>query len=66
MRRKSTLWLFVVIALLAIAFYLWGSSNTPLGQPPLVALNRANLLDFQQSFNAAAAESRIVLLLSPT
>lgn len=66
MRRKTGLWLIVVIALLAVAFYLWGSSHTPPGQPPLVALNNANVVEFQQSFNAAVADTRIVLLLSPT
>lgn len=66
MRRKSTLWLIVAIALLVLAFYLWGSSHTPPGQPPLVSLNNTNVIDFQQSFNAAATDTRIVLLLSPT
>ena len=66
MTRKSTLWLIVVIPLLAVAFYLWGSSHTPPGQPPLMSLNNANFIDFQQTFNAAASDMRIVLLLSPT
>lgn len=64
--RKSALWSIVAIVLLAVAFYLWGSNHTPAGQPPLVLLNQANVADFQQSFNAAAANTRIVLLLSPT
>lgn len=66
MRRKTTLWLVIVIALVAMAFYLWGSSRTPAGQPPLLSLNNANVMDFQQTFDAAAADTRIVLLLSPT
>lgn len=66
MTRKGTFWLIVVIVFLAVAFYLWGSSHTPPGQPPLVSLNNANVIDFQQSFNAAASNTRIVLLLSPT
>jgi hypothetical protein len=49
-----------------IGFYLWGSSSTPPGQPPLVSLNEANVSHFQQSFNAAISNTRIVLLLSPT
>jgi hypothetical protein len=36
------------------------------GQPPLVSFNEANALQFQQTFNAAVSETRIVLLLSPT
>ena len=66
MTRKSTLWVIVLIAVLAVAFYLWGSSHTPPGQPPLVSLDNANVIDFQQSFNAAASDTRIVMLLSPT
>ena len=66
MTRKRVLWLAVAIAILAVGFYLWGSSSTPPGQPPLVSLNDANVSQFQQSFNAAASKTRIVLLLSPT
>ncbi len=66
MTRKRIVWLMVAIVVLAAIFYLWGSSQTPPGQPPLVSLNEANLADFQQSFNAASDKTRIVLLLSPT
>lgn len=66
MTRKQTLWVILAIVLLAVAFYLWGSSKTPLGQPPLVSLKQSNPADFQQAFNAAARDTRIVLLLSPT
>ena len=66
MTRNRVLWLIVAIALVVIAFYLWGSSLTPSGQPPLVLLNDSNAAEFQQSFNAASADTRIVLLLSPT
>ena len=66
MTGKRAFWLIVAIVLLAAGFYLWGSSQTPPGQPPLVSLNQSNAADFQQAFNAAAADMRIVLLLSPT
>lgn len=66
MTRKRALWLVVAIALVALAFYLWGSSHTPPGQPPLVSLDQANVSQFQQDFNAANSETRVVLLLSPT
>ena len=66
MTRKRVLWLIFTVALLAVAFYLWGSSHTPPGQPPLVSLDHANVVEFQQRFNAASADTRIVLLLSPT
>jgi hypothetical protein len=66
MTRRRALWLIVVVTLLAAAFYLWGSSHTPNGQPPLVSLNQGNVTNFQHSFDAAAADTRLVLLLSPT
>ena len=66
MTRKRMLFLIVTIALLAVAFYFWGSTYTPPGQPPLVSLSDANLVDFQHSFNAVAVDTRTVLLLSPT
>ena len=66
MTRRRTGWLIFAITLLAIGFYLWGSSSTPPGQPPLVFLNQSNVAQFQQSFNAAISETRVVLLLSPT
>ncbi|HLH10067.1 MAG TPA: hypothetical protein VKW78_22720 [Terriglobales bacterium] len=66
MTRKRALWLVVAIALVALVFYLWGSSHTPPGQPPLVSLDQANVSQFQQDFNAANSDTRVVLLLSPT
>jgi hypothetical protein len=66
MTRKRALWLVFAIAVLAVGFYLWGSTSTPPGQPPLVSLNENNVSELQQSFNAAFSKTRIVLLLSPT
>jgi hypothetical protein len=66
MTRNRALWLVFAIMILAVGFYLWGSSSTPPGQPPLISLNEGNVGQFQQSFNAAISNTRIVLLLSPT
>ena len=66
MTRRRALWFVAVVTLLAVAFYLWGSSHTPNGQPALVSLDPWNIANFQQSFDAAAADTRLVLLLSPT
>lgn len=66
MSRKRALWLLFAIAIVVVGFYLWGSSSTPPGQPALVSLNVGNVSQFQQSFNAEARNTRIVLLLSPT
>ena len=66
MAKRRALLLFLVIAILVVGFYFWGSSSVPPGQPPLVSLSEANVSQFQQSFNAAISNTRIVLLLSPT
>jgi hypothetical protein len=66
MNRKQTLALVVAFVLVAVGYYFWGSSHTPPGQPPLVSLNQGNVTQFQQSFNADAGSTRLVLLLSPT
>ena len=63
---KRALWFIVAMGLLAVAFYLRGSNHTPPGQPPLMSLNHGNARNFQQSFDAAVADTRLVLLLSPT
>jgi hypothetical protein len=66
MTRKRALWLMVAIALLLIGFYLYGSSRTPAGQPPLESLTKSNVADFQQRFDTATRYTRVLLLLSPT
>ena len=66
MTRRRALGLLFAIAILAVGFYLWGSSPTPPCQPPLVSLSEANVSKFQQDFDAAISNTRIVLLLSPT
>jgi len=40
--------------------------DVPTGQPPLVRIDNATLEDMKNAFNAAAARTRIVALLSPT
>jgi hypothetical protein len=47
MTRRRTLWLFFAIGIGTIGFYLWGSSATPPGQPPLVSLTETNVSQFQ-------------------
>ena len=66
MTPKRAAWLVFAMAIVAVGLYLWGSSATPPGQPPLVSLGLSNVSQFQQSFNAAFSNTRIVLLLSPT
>ena len=66
MTRKRALWLVAGIVLLAVGFYLYGSNRPPSGQPPLTALDKSNIGDFQRDFDSASAYTRILLLLSPS
>ncbi len=66
MTRNRALLLVFAIVILAVGLYFWGPSSTPPSQPPLVSLNEANVSQFQQSFDAAVSNARIVVLLSPT
>jgi hypothetical protein len=57
----------ILAALLLFAgVYLWGPSKTPAGQPPLSILSPSSFSEFQNAFDSAPDEPRIILLLSPT
>jgi hypothetical protein len=58
--------LLVTVGLLALAGHFYGGAKVPAGQPPLASLTPENFDQFRTAFNAASAEVRIVLLLSPT
>jgi hypothetical protein len=46
--------------------HLFASRRTPAGQPPLTFLAGAGSGGLREAFNAAASETRILVLLSPT
>ena len=48
------------------ASYKFGPRQTPPGQPPLVYLNNQNLEELRAAFNAAADQTRVLAMLSPT
>lgn len=67
MRHRKLLVLAVIVAaLIGAAWYQFGGHRTPEGQPPLADLNAASLDQLRADFNAAADETRMILLLSPT
>lgn len=66
MKRPWVIGLSVVIVLLALGLYLTRGSDTPAGQPPLVDLKAASVPELQTEFNLESANSRVILLLSPT
>lgn len=69
-RLKRFWWVPLVVALAAFllygAWYSWGPRITPAGQPPLAVLDAGSSGSFVTQFNAAAGETRLLLLLSPT
>lgn len=46
--------------------YLHGGSQVPPGQAPLQPLTAQSVAAFKDQFNAASAEVRVLVLLSPT
>jgi hypothetical protein len=68
MMKRSIAALVLLSAVLAgsAAWYYWGPSTAPEGQPPLIVLQPENLAEFQTSFNQASGSVRVVALLSPT
>jgi hypothetical protein len=66
MKVKYEAWFVLVVVVLTIGWYLWGSRRAPRGQPPLTSLTPANLDLFKSAFNGATDRNRLVLLLSPT
>ena len=58
----------VALAALVVvaASYKFSTRQTPPGQPPLVYLNNQNLEELRAAFNAAADQTRVLAMLSPT
>jgi hypothetical protein len=48
------------------AYYLYGGSSAPEGQPGLVRLTPASFTNLQAEFNQAGDKLRVVVMLSPT
>lgn len=66
--KRSVVFIAVVLVLLfsGVASYLWGPTQVPDGQPPLVALTPGNFAELKKEFNDNATKVRVVVLLSPT
>jgi len=66
MKTRYKVAVAALLVLVALAWYGWGPSNTPAGQLPLVSLRKGDVTSLRESFNGAADDVRVVLLLSPT
>lgn len=64
MNRALYFILAVTLAFLGVgAYFKYAPGHSPAGQPPLANFEPQS---FQQQFNAAASQTRILALLSPT
>jgi hypothetical protein len=66
MSRRNTGLGLAALAILAGLFYFYGGHQTPRGQAPLAELNAASLGELKSEFNRSHADTRILVLLSPT
>ena len=66
MRKKHITLLVGVAFVLSLGWYFSWSARTPKGQPSLTYLQPTDADQFRREFDRAAANSRVVLLLSPT
>jgi hypothetical protein len=63
-KNKWLVWILGLAFIATLTWYFLWSAITPKGQPPLTRLTGDSL--FVNQFNAAASNTRMVLLLSPT
>jgi hypothetical protein len=63
--RKLAVTVVIIAGLIAVALSVW-THRVPARQPPLTHIDAGSLTQFQERFNAAQDETRVLLLLSPT
>ena len=69
MKRKRIIYgsLAIVVAVpLLIVYYFYLGSTAPVGQQPLVRLDKTNIDSLKKSFNESADSVRVIVMLSPT
>lgn len=64
--RKLAVVAVVVVIVFGALWFQFGGHRTAPGQLPLAELNAQSLDHLRADFNAAAGETRMILLLSPT
>ena len=69
MTRRRLLLFVLTVVIIGVGVLAWltlGTHYTPTGQPPLSTVDAASLSTLKEEFNRASAESRLIVLLSPT
>ena len=64
MNRKRIILVALVLIVFGFAYYFYGGSVTPKGQPPLVRSPSGDLTPLKSAFNNSAI--RVLVMLSPT
>jgi hypothetical protein len=65
-KRRSFLLIAIALAILATFWIKRQGPRTPAGQPALVELEHSGIDELKQAFNAAAGQTRVLVMLSPT
>jgi hypothetical protein len=63
---KKLLYVALAAVALGVAYFFYGGSSTPKGQPPLLSFSSGDLTPLKTAFNASASSTRILVMLSPT
>ncbi len=63
---KKPFYVVLAAAALGVAYFFYGGSSTPKGQPPLLSFSSGDLTPLKTAFNASASSTRILVMLSPT
>jgi hypothetical protein len=66
MSRRRLLIILLVATVVALGWARLGTHHTPAGQPPLTYIDPGSLATLKADFNAAANQTRIIVLLAPT
>ncbi len=66
MNRKRIILVALVLIVFGFAYYFYGGSSTPNGQPSLVRFSSDDLTPLKSAFNDSASSIRVFVMLSPT
>ena len=66
MKNRVIILAVLAIAALAAVLYLRTPGSPPAGQKAVIALSKANFINFENAFDSRSDSPRLVLLLSPT
>lgn len=66
MKQKRILLIFIVVAILGVAYCFYGGHSAPKGQAALMSFSSGDLTRLKTAFNDSASSIRVLVMLSPT